>query len=179
MKLTAIYCISIMVSHLPRRAAPAPPSLLSLCTAVQPPRRRASLPPSLSTYVQHESSAAQSIYYELYGTHRASARRSTLRLTIPRVYRPGDCIIPRKLSRATRAYVCTRVTHAIFARFPVRPFASTRVNGHVASLAYFRPLPRESLSFSSSLRSFRAVVHGTRVPRNRVWGVTRLHVGIL
>lgn len=101
LKLTAIYCISIMVSHLP-----APPCILLLCTAARPPRR-----PSSHLLFRRTCNTRARLHSRFTTSFMVHTRRARVWRTQKdptanyprRLPRPGDCIIPRKLSRATRA----------------------------------------------------------------------------
>lgn len=146
-----------MVSHLPLLGGSASraPFRTSYCTTTYP----LASPPHSTYACNTRARVAQSIYYELYGTHRARARRSTLRPTIPRTARLpcGNCIISRKLSRSTRVHACMHARETLrFLRFLESSLKCRKARG------FFYFCRREVRA--SSVRSVRSY---TLVPRNR------------
>lgn len=127
LKLTAIYCISIMVSHLPLRGGPASraPFRASYCIAAYPP-----VSSSLHVRVQHESSGCTvDLLRALWYTSCESTQKYPTANYPPRVYH-GNCIIPRKLSRATRVHarMHARVTQR-FLCFPESSLVRRKARG--------------------------------------------------
>lgn len=132
-----------MVSHLPLRgggSASRAPFRVSYCIIAYP-----LVSPPRSMYACNtRARVAQSIYYELYGTHRVRARRSTLRPTIP----------PRGTS--TMATVLFPVNY-------LEPRAHARMHARTCKAAIFT-LPRKLVSASKS--TWPAISAGESEKRN-------------
>lgn len=135
LKLTAIYCISIMVSRLSLSTpSPFPRLLLHRRVSCLSPPSPVSRPfPPLSTYVQHERARAlHSRFTTSFMVHTVcESTQKYPTANYPASTTGGNCIIPRKLFRATRAHACMYMRNAASDFYASPESSLTRIGKHI------------------------------------------------